>query len=566
MAGLERIWVVGKDLLPGSGALPAIENVDLRFSDSPQALLDTLHSEERVSFLASDSDRRWLAERLGDRVIAARSYSGPRSLELLALQIGGLVGEIRLEHDLEIAEAVAWKASGASGTVSLDLLGKAMLEIFSCRDNQAIEAALIANAQAIAPAEQIVLRVDPPYATMAELALYQLAIPVQFNGALLAHVYARFPDLPESERDRACEALAEYLLGISDAVAIAVERNRMLATTEETGLVWEASFDAVEDPVVILSGDFRIVRANRAYADLLGRERANLIGIEDGIFARSDLAPYVDYPSSEWEFTLGKRHYRVFMDKIAAPLGAGRFVLRLHDTTGEKLLRERLLAHNQVADLGILIGSVAHEINNPIAGILLYAQMLLQEVPATSETASDLENIRAAADRCKRIVQTMLSLVRRSDNKRSEVDVAACLDDALALVAPEAKRLKIRIDVSKGEGATRPVFASRNQLLQAFFHLAQQSLNALADTAKDDRDFRGAIEIEVSSPEENNEGATGERELRIMIVDNARIIPQVTESSITFNVVKILIEEQGGRLAYTREGDKNRQEVVFSVP
>ena len=563
---LERIWLVGREILPPAGGLPAIENVDVRYSESPEALVGALRPGERVSFLAGEADKRSLERSLGTRIVAARAFSGPRTAELLALHVGCLVDEIRLEHDLEIAEAVAWKGAGTGEAVSLDLLGKAMLEIFSCRDSAAIEAALVANAQAVAPAERIVLRVDPPYAPMAELALYQLAIPVQFDGKLLAHVYASFPGGPGPARDRACESIGEFLLGISDAIALALERNQMLATTEQTGHVWEASFDAVEDPVVILSADFRVVRANRAYAELVGRERANVIGIEDGIFARSDLEPYMDYPSSEWEFTLGKRHFRVFMDKIAAPLGDGRIVLRLHDTTSEKLLRERLLAHNQVADLGILIGSVAHEINNPIAGILLYAQMLLQEVPAGSAVARDIENVRQAAERCKRIVQTMLSLVRRSDNVRSEVDVSACIDDVLGLVGPEAKRLKIRIYVKKGDSAARPLLTSRNQLLQALFHLAQQSLNALADTAKDDKDFRGLIEISITEVAEDVQaGDAVDRELRIAIFDNARIIPQVSESSITFNVVKILIEEQGGRLAYSREGERNRQEAVFPL-
>ncbi len=549
--GAERIWIVGAPKLSESLARSlSRENLEICEAATPEEMLQATIEEKKIAFLAPEQIRLALIKNLGARVLASRPIISNGDARLLSLEAIGLARELRLSHDLEIAEAVAWKPSGSGDGVSLDLLGKAMLEIFSCRDEDSIVKVLLQNASVLGPIESVVLRVSPPFASHSELSMFHLAIPVQSGGDLLAHIYSRF-QLPEgAQRDLLSDQVAELFLGVCDALALTIKRNRMLSRAEQGVLLWESSFNAVDDPVVVLDKNFLILRANKAYQELFtGVE----IGKESTALPRAILEPYANFSSGEWELSLGERHYRVFMDGIIEPSTEWRFVIRMRDSTNEKNLRERLLAQNQMADLGILISSVAHEINNPVAGILLYAQILLKDVEPGGEAARDLNSIRVAAERLKSTVQTMLSLVRIADSEPAPVDIIACMEEVIALVGPEVKRLKAKLLFHRGKEDRWILLANRNHLLQALFHLIRESLLAIAEQQREDPAFKGEINIRwQASPS-----------FRLEITDSSRSIAEVAESSVAFNVVKILIENLGGKLEHARLGQMNSRIVAF---
>jgi two-component system, NtrC family, sensor kinase len=142
-------------------------------------------------------------------------------------------------------------------------------------------------------------------------------------------------------------------------------------------------------------------------------------------------------------------------------------VLRFHDVTEERNLTEKILAKEQVAELGILVGSVAHEINNPIGGILAIGQILQKDLAPPDPLAGDVANIIQAAERCRKIIQTMLSLVRKADEERRLLPLAECIQSALELLGAEAKRLQIKIKTDYPEAVS--VTGNQNRLLQVFF-------------------------------------------------------------------------------------------------
>ncbi|MBV9344210.1 MAG: HAMP domain-containing protein [Gammaproteobacteria bacterium] len=99
-------------------------------------------------------------------------------------------------------------------------------------------------------------------------------------------------------------------------------------------------------------------------------------------------------------------------------------------------LERRLLHRERIVALGTLAGGVAHEINNIITPILLYAQMALDELPASSDLRADLQRVVESAHRARNLVWRILTFSRQSDTQAPSTVFAlrAPVEDALALL------------------------------------------------------------------------------------------------------------------------------------
>ncbi len=93
--------------------------------------------------------------------------------------------------------------------------------------------------------------------------------------------------------------------------------------------------------------------------------------------------------------------------------------------------QEALLHTERLASMGQLAAGIAHEVNNPLGVVLMYAHLLLEETPASSALRPDLETIVEQTDRAKRIVAGLLNFARQSKATLVETDLRALVDRAL---------------------------------------------------------------------------------------------------------------------------------------
>ncbi len=105
----------------------------------------------------------------------------------------------------------------------------------------------------------------------------------------------------------------------------------------------------------------------------------------------------------------------------------------VRDVTDEQLLRERLIHAEKMAALGQVVSGVAHELNNPIAGINALAQTLIIEQPLDEGTQRVLESIRHEGARAASIIEDLLTSARQVPLKRQDVDLNRIVDESLAL-------------------------------------------------------------------------------------------------------------------------------------
>ncbi len=151
---------------------------------------------------------------------------------------------------------------------------------------------------------------------------------------------------------------------------------------------------------------------------------------------------------------------------------------------------QRELVHNEKhAAVGKLAAGVAHEINNPLTGILSFTEDLLEDAPDGSELQDDLQVIYRETLRCRRIVRDLLDFSRQGKLKRRDVALAPIIQRTLKLVQNQAAFHDITFAVEIADHAMK-VRVDPSQI--------QQVLLNLVINARDAMDGKGTITIKTS--------------------------------------------------------------------
>ncbi|MCK4657586.1 MAG: PAS domain-containing protein, partial [candidate division Zixibacteria bacterium] len=121
------------------------------------------------------------------------------------------------------------------------------------------------------------------------------------------------------------------------------------------------------------------------------------------------------------------------------------------DVTSEKDLRTQLVQAEKLAAVGKLAAGVAHEINNPLTGILAYAEDLTDELPEDDSHQKDLKVIIREALRCRDIVRNLLDFARHEEPELKKVDPNTIIDQSLVLVERLPQFRNITIEKNMAE-------------------------------------------------------------------------------------------------------------------
>jgi two-component system NtrC family sensor kinase len=160
-------------------------------------------------------------------------------------------------------------------------------------------------------------------------------------------------------------------------------------------------------------------------------------------------------------------------------------------TAALKEAQAQLVQSEKLSSLGRLAASIAHEINNPLAGILTYAKLLVRmleseqiDEPTRATSVKHLRLVQRETERCTAIVRNLLDFARQRPLSLKDTDVAAVLEEAVSLVGHQAA-LK-GLTISKSVAAVPLIKADAGQLRQAIVNVILNGFEAMqsGDTLK----------------------------------------------------------------------------------
>ncbi len=265
---------------------------------------------------------------------------------------------------------------------------------------------------------------------------------------------------------------SQRVLGVLDVAISLDERDRLLQGTTYTlvagallavaavcGLVAFSLHRGVERPVrSLLRGTRRVAEGD--FAHRIAAEGQDEI---------AELA------SSFNEMTASLQKSR---DELT--LLAGSLEQRIEEKTRElRDANEHVLRAEKLASLGRMAAGVAHEMNNPLTGILTFAHLLLRKAQEGSQDRKDLEVIVGETNRCARIVKEMLTFARDTPPDKRAGDLNRVVRETVAFLQPQPAFKPITFQMDLDEALPETVFDAA-QARQVLVNLLQNAAEAMA--------------------------------------------------------------------------------------
>ncbi len=339
--------------------------------------------------------------------------------------------------------------------------------------------------------------------------------------------------------------MAQHRLDVENAELQASLEDRVRLRTQQLGrakLEWERSFDAIGDPLAILTRDRVVRRANLAYAQVGGRDIRSVPGrpCHEALFGRAQVCEgcpldRVDRPNARGQIHIGNEA-----------------VCYYRDVTAEEEVARQLLQSEKLTAAGQLAAGVAHEINNPLASILAFSQIMKGEPGRTPADLEALRLIESSALRCKYIVETLLRFVRRPrQDERGPVDVNQICEEAASLIRPQIKGLQVELSVEHPREQTW-VEGNGNHLAQVLINLLQNAVHAVGTQGKIRLacvPVNGAVQVLVG---DDGPGMTPDIRARIF-EPFFTTKPEGVGTGLGLSITHRIIEEHGGSIAVETE-------------
>jgi len=245
-------------------------------------------------------------------------------------------------------------------------------------------------------------------------------------------------------------------------------------------------FQAIQDPVLVVTPKGIIIDANHAALTAAKKNQSEIIGKGICKIIHGGSSPHLKCPLEEFLKTCAPRaeettlpglsgEYLLTISPVKDQDGEIRKILLVaRELTSDEMRKADSLRTAQMAAIGELAAGVAHEVNNPITGIINFAQLLLDDSEKDTLQAELLDRIVNEGERIALIIKNLLSFARDNENNNEPVEIVQVIKDSLSLVAHQLKKDGILVNT---EYSSQPC-----QILGNYTQLQQVILNMLSNS------------------------------------------------------------------------------------
>lgn len=275
-------------------------------------------------------------------------------------------------------------------------------------------------------------------------------------------------------------------------VMLGIDETENLATGQQLNMFtarWEKIFIAMQDPALLVASDSTILEANPATFAAAKKSRDQVIGEHvceilhggHGNMLQCPLELLIGHQKtliSETELHGLHGNYMLTVTPLVEENGEVNATLLLaRNLTEEEVVRAEAIRVAQLAAIGELASGVAHEINNPINGIINYAQIILDE-PDDPEADENLRNIISEGKRIAGIVSNLLDFARRREEIPTCSDISKIIKNSIQLVNHLLKKDGITCTIHIDE-ALPPLKCNEQQLQQVVLNIISNARYAV---------------------------------------------------------------------------------------
>lgn len=285
----------------------------------------------------------------------------------------------------------------------------------------------------------------------------------------------------------------DLLRSVANQISIAVENAKLYKQTESLKNNLENVLNSSLDVMLTISPDHTIIFFNERFArfahyyglaqnEIKGKNIFEFIPEQSEKIFRKKIAELISGKPSIYELELLSRDGTSMPCLISqSPLKGGEhFLLVIKDISKVVHLQKQLVCSEKLSALGQMIAGAAHELNNPLAGISGYSQLLLEE-KLLPQVRSDIEVILRETRRCQKIIKNLLTFARKHESTREPINANEIVDSVLKLQSYQMKIDGIEIEETLEQSLPR-IHADYNQLQQVFVHLINNAYHALKES------------------------------------------------------------------------------------
>lgn len=289
----------------------------------------------------------------------------------------------------------------------------------------------------------------------------------------------------------------QTLLLFASQAEIAIQNARLFEEIRTAEANYRDLFDNANDFIFTIDSNFRVSSANKMVFKSTGYKPEELIGLHITRFVRPNYLPKLykllkdrlksaQSPATFELLVRGKDQKDVLLEVMMRVQRNGQRPASIHciarDITQRHELEQQLRQTEKLSTIGKLVAGIAHELNNPLASIIGYAN-LLQESDLPQVYQEDLKIIFRQADRARLIVRDLLTFARRIDLQTEQVDINEIIQASLSLVKSQLQQHSVQVITALNFGLPQTM-ADAHQLEQVFINLITNAVHAMASVTE----------------------------------------------------------------------------------
>lgn len=249
----------------------------------------------------------------------------------------------------------------------------------------------------------------------------------------------------------------------------------------------EAIFNGIASPVCMIDIDYTIKEVNAAAVGNFGKNREEMIGTKcyRTFFKRNRPCMFckaLDCIHSgvmqEKEVDVSDKVYSFQYHAVRVPkTSKGEFIEIIQDVTKQRHMQEELVRTEKMAGIGTLAAGIAHELNNPLAGILGTGEIMLSEIDKDTHLKEYAEDIISYSKTASDVIKELAVYTRKEKKEMQSVDIVRILEFSLRLATRgiDSKNIIIK----RNYHALPTIEANESELQQLFLNLIVNAFQAM---------------------------------------------------------------------------------------